>query len=237
MSRFIAVGSFCALVALAYSTLAREKKDKENKEAMKEALQALNDYIGGWKGNGTSEKSTTDIWKENLKWSWRFKKNDIFLVLDIKGSKRFKGGEMRYLVPRKLYQLTLVDRDGKKLDFVGKFKKRRLILEHLDSETKETQQLAMNMAGGGIRMVYTFSHKPANRTLFTKDFQVGLTREGENFGAREKKIECVVSGGLGTIPVMHKGVTYYVCCSGCKEAFLEEPEKYIKEYEEKKKNK
>jgi hypothetical protein len=64
---------------------------------------------------------------------------------------------------------------------------------------------------------------------------VGLTREGESFGAREKRVECVVSGGLGTIAVMYKGVTYYVCCSGCRDAFNEDPEKYIKEYEAKKK--
>jgi YHS domain-containing protein len=32
--------------------------------------------------------------------------------------------------------------------------------------------------------------------------------------------------------VTHKGKTYYVCCSGCRDAFRDEPEKYIREYEE-----
>jgi len=50
-----------------------------------------------------------------------------------------------------------------------------------------------------------------------------------SLGPKEKKNECVVSGGLGTMAVQHKGETYYVCCSGCLEAFKESPEKYIAE--------
>ena len=46
--------------------------------------------------------------------------------------------------------------------------------------------------------------------------------------------ECVVTGGLGTISVNYKGKTYYVCCTGCRDEFKDNPEKYIKEYEEKK---
>jgi hypothetical protein len=33
--------------------------------------------------------------------------------------------------------------------------------------------------------------------------------------------------------VSYKGKTYYVCCGGCRDAFRAEPEKFIKEYEEK----
>ena len=42
------------------------------------------------------------------------------------------------------------------------------------------------------------------------------------------------SGGRGTIPVTYKGQTYYVCCTGCRDAFKEDPEKYLKEYAERK---
>ena len=46
-----------------------------------------------------------------------------------------------------------------------------------------------------------------------------------------------VSGGIGTIPVTYMGKTYYVCCTGCRDAFRDEPEKYIKEFEARKKKK
>jgi hypothetical protein len=79
--------------------------------------------------------------------------------------------------------------------------------------------------------------KPEGKTLFTKRYEVGCTKEGEDFATGDGKPECIVSGGLGKITVTYKGQTYYVCCSGCADAFKEEPEKYIKEFEAKKKNK
>ncbi|NBS91117.1 MAG: YHS domain-containing protein [Planctomycetota bacterium] len=36
------------------------------------------------------------------------------------------------------------------------------------------------------------------------------------------------------MPVSYKGETFYVCCSGCKDAFVENPEKFIKEFKAKK---
>jgi ribosomal protein L24E len=63
---------------------------------------------------------------------------------------------------------------------------------------------------------------------------VAATREGASLGAKEKKTECVVSGGAGTMPVSFKGETFYVCCSGCRDAFNENPEKYVKEFKAKK---
>jgi hypothetical protein len=63
---------------------------------------------------------------------------------------------------------------------------------------------------------------------------VASTRIGESLGKREKKNECVVSGGVGTMVVTHKGESFYVCCSGCADAFKENPEKYIAEFKAKK---
>ena len=38
---------------------------------------------------------------------------------------------------------------------------------------------------------------------------------------------CPVTGGLGTMAVSHAGKTYYVCCTGCREAFDKDPERYV----------
>jgi hypothetical protein len=94
----------------------------------------------------------------------------------------------------------------------------------------------MYMAGD-IRFIYDYKVKPANLTLYYPKFQVAFTKKGETFGTAEKKPECVVTGGLGTIQVSHKGMTYYVCCSGCRDAFNENPEKILAAYEKKKKKK
>ena len=60
------------------------------------------------------------------------------------------------------------------------------------------------------------------------------SKVGESLGATEKKQECVVSGGVGTMTVSYKGETFYVCCSGCRDEFNANPEKYVKEWKAKK---
>lgn len=231
MPRIVGVVVMFGVAVMFHTATAGESADE-----VREALQALQDYIGSWKGNGAAENDRT-LWKENTNWGWRFKGRDSWLTLDFLDSKHFKKGEMRYLPAREIYQLTLIDKTDKKLIFEGKLKKTALTLERKDPESKETQQLKMNMAGGGIRSIYTYSVKPENRTLYSKRWQVSFTKEGESFGTAEKKVECIVTGGLGTIPVSFNGVTYFVCCTGCRDAFNENPEKFVKEYLSKKKKK
>jgi hypothetical protein len=202
----------------------------------KEALQELNDYIGTWKGNGTSEQDRRLIWKEGLDWSWRFQKGeDPSLVFTIENGKYFRKGELRYWPGKKRYELTLEDADGQSRVFEGNLKKGKLILEREDAGSKAGQKVEMNLAGDKARLIYSYWVRPENRTLYGREFQVGFTRQGESFGAAAKKSECIVTGGLGTMPVTYKGVTYFVCCSGCRDAFNEMPEKFIKEYNAKKK--
>ena len=105
-----------------------------------------------------------------------------------------------------------------------------------DDQKKETQRLVISLLHSN-RYLYRYEVKPRGKTLFARRYQVGCTKEGVDFAGGDGKPECVVSGGLGKITVSYKGQTYYVCCSGCADAFKEEPEKYIKEYEAKKKNK
>ena len=70
--------------------------------------------------------------------------------------------------------------------------------------------------------------------MFTKVYQVAASKMGESLAASGKKNECIVTGGTGTIPVSFMGETFYVCCSGCRDAFNEEPAKYVAAFKEKK---
>src|SRR5947209_8091922 len=209
--------------------------DKESKNP-KEALQALNDYIGTWKGNGEPavRPANKDFWSEIVTWKWKFKGNDAWLVMNIENGKHFKSGELRYLPDKQQYELRAVAKDGKKVVFLGELKDDFLILERTDPDKKEVQRIKMNLAAEGARFIYRLERKPAQRTVFYPDFQVACTKEGESLGAEEKKVVCVVTGGLGKIPVSYKGQTYYACCSGCKDAFEENPEKILKEFEARK---
>ena len=64
--------------------------------------------------------------------------------------------------------------------------------------------------------------------------EVGYTRKGSDFGKGTTFVECVVTGGTGTIPVTHQGKTYYVCCSGCRDLFNDRPDEVLAEYRAKK---
>jgi YHS domain-containing protein len=84
------------------------------------------------------------------------------------------------------------------------------------------------------RHLYRFETRPGGTAVaFTKKYQVGATKEGVAFAEVSKAQECIVSGGQGTMKVTHKGKDYWVCCSGCRDAFKEDPEKFIKEAEAK----
>jgi hypothetical protein len=206
----------------------------------REALKPFNDLIGTWRGTGTPEGTREEkqkgFWIESLAWSWQFKGDDAWLTATIDKGKYFTKGELHYLADKDSYRLTLTTTAKDRLDFVGKLDDSRLTLTREDDKTKETQQIVVTLLHSN-RYLYRYEVKPAGKTLFTKRYQVGCTKEGEDFAAGDGKPECVVSGGLGRTTVTYKGQTYYVCCSGCADAFKENPEKYIKEFEAKKKNK
>jgi hypothetical protein len=234
MRRLLACGALLALVLVARTGFGA---DKDEPASAKEALQALNEFIGEWNGSGGPARATvssTGVWKETLNWSWRFKGADAWLLLDVKNGKYYKAGELHWSPDKKNYELTLTDKAGKKQVFEGALKDDVLTLERTDSATKETQQIKMNTAADGIRLIYLVSHRPEGKTIYVKDYQVACNKAGESLGRAEKKNECIVSGGLGTIAVSYGGQTYYVCCTGCRDAFMENPQKYIKEYEAKK---
>jgi len=205
----------------------------------KAALQALNDFIGDWKGTGGPDRPRPDpkeSWSETISWSWRFKAADPSLQFDIKGGKYLSRGEVRYLPDKKAYHLAAIDAKQHTLVFEGRRDtKGYLTFERTDPSNGETQQLVMNSAGDGVRFVYRYAVRPKGRTVFTKVYQVAASKEGESLAASGKKNECIVTGGTGTIAVTFMGETFYVCCSGCRDAFNEEPSKYVAAFKEKKK--
>jgi YHS domain len=221
----------CLLVALGlFST--------DDQPSPKTALEAFNEFVGEWNGSGAPDKPRADpkdAWRETARWSWRFKGAQPALILTIDAGKLMKGGELDYLADTKHYRFTENGQDGAKRVYDGELKNGYLTLDHVDKKANETKRLIMNSAGDGLRFIYKSAHRPEGRTLFVRDYQVAFTKKGESFASSEKKPECVVTGGLGTSTVVYKGTTYYLCCSGCRDAFNDNPEKYIKESEARKK--
>ncbi len=212
----------------------------------KEALQPFNVLVGSWKGSGmpegTKEERAAGAWEETVAWEWKFKDPDAWLAVTFTKSKHFTKGELRYTpgkdgAPR--FTLALTGADKTTATFVGGLsdKDKVLTLVRTDGPAAEEQRLVFSLLHHN-RHLYRFETRPANTAVaFTKKYQVGATKEGVAFADVAKGPECIVSGGLGTMKVTYKGKEYYVCCSGCRDEFKADPEKYIKLAEEKAKEK
>lgn len=63
---------------------------------------------------------------------------------------------------------------------------------------------------------------------WSRTAELGMTRQGATIAVGSGQAECVVTGGLGEIALMINGKTVYVCCSGCRETLLADPDSFLK---------
>jgi hypothetical protein len=232
MKRLLMIGLLAAFALVVHTA---EAQDKKKLEELKKGLQSLNDFVGVWNGDGKSGPSAPKAsWAENLEWGWKFKGDDVWMVWKIKDGKLFKGGDLKYIPSSKNFELVLTDAQDKKKTYTGNIEKEYLTLDSVDPTTKEVNRLKINVAGDGVRLNMVVSKGKEGAKLFAQQYQIGYGMEGAGLGSKEKKQECIVSGGLGNGAVTYKGTSYPICCSGCRDAFNENPEFYVKQWEAKK---
>lgn len=204
----------------------------------KKALQEVQEFMGVWNLEGTQKiGGRTEAWKENVDWSWKFKGPEPAIKVSFaegKG-KYYTNGELKYVVDKKKYQLTLIAKDKVEHVFEGTTgKDGGLKLERKDAKTGDVYRLNLFTLADGIRFSFKLEKQDGGKGLFATSYQMTGNKEGESLGASAKKPECIVTGGAASIAVSFAGKTYYVCCSGCRDAFNENPEKFIKAAEKKK---
>ena len=232
MFRFVSI----ALTAALCLSIGASPADTEKKAPALEALKPFNMLIGKWNASGvpegTPEEREKGHWTEVVDWGWQFKAQEAWLVVSFEKGKYFKRGELRHLPKENTFQLKLETVDKQTMSFEGAFKEHELRLERIDDKSKETQRLIFSLLHRN-RINYRYEVKPADKTFFTRLYRVGATKDGEPLVESVlSERECVVSGGTGTSTVSYMGKTYYVCCSGCRDAFNEDPVRFIKDYEE-----
>jgi len=198
----------------------------------REALAPFGPLIGAWRGSGlpegNTEARTKGLWTETIVASWHFG-NETSIRMAIASGKYLTDGELLPGDKAGTYRLRLTGVDKKTVEYAATLKDKTLTALYEDVAAAKTRKMVVVMLHGN-RFTWRFEEKPTSGTFFTRVWQVGATRQGESIADKpDPEKECIVSGGAGTIAVSHEGKTYYVCCSGCKDEFKEDPDKYIRE--------
>lgn len=233
---------FVAALAFLLGAPASDSSEPSQPITARQALQPFNLLVGSWKGSGapegTKDERAAGAWTETIAWSWKFKNQDAWLAVTFEKGKYFTRGELRYTPDKDAkaaarFTLTLTSPDKTTATYSGTLKDKVLTLDRTGGPANEQEHLVISLLHHN-RFLYRIETRPAGTTVaFTRRFQVGATKEGVPFADVPKGPECIVSGGLGTIKVSYKGKDYWVCCTGCRDEFKADPEKYIKEFEAK----
>jgi hypothetical protein len=245
-ARYFSSLVFCVLSAGALSTSGEEgesrpsAKTAEQAAAEKEALKSLQDMVGEWKsGVGQPRRgSTVGAWIEGeADWAWKFEKGRSALVYQASKAKYFtagrleageKPGQFRFIA-------TLADTKSELIYTGSQDDEGRLVLTAVKPPPGETPaRISMRTVASGDRLLVLYERRVGDSDRFLRLAEVSHTRKDSDFGQIARARECVVTGGAGTIQVSHKGQTYWVCCTGCRDLFNDDPEGVLAEYKERK---
>jgi YHS domain-containing protein len=208
----------------------------DQRAADKEALAALQPYVGGWRGVGQLRRgSNQGAWIEQCEWAWKFTDNRAGLSFSADKGKYFTAGTLR--AASKAGQFELVAEtpgDAQHVTYRGQLDEQGqlVLLAEKPDDTLPTR-VSIRLVAEGDRMVVLYERRTA-ADQYVRLAEVGSTRQGSDFGKGTSFVECVVTGGKGTIAVTFEGKTYYVCCSGCRDLFNDDPAAALTEYRERK---
>lgn len=198
----------------------------------KEALEEFNDLIGGWSGVGQPRRgSNNGAWREDAEWVWEFDDDAVSIRCDVTEGKLLTTAELTWDVEAGQFKLLAEVPDVGERTYAGALDDERLVLLSEPDDYGYEHRITVTRLNRK-RTLVLFEKRQEGRRSFSRVAEVGYTREGTRLATTEGSgPECVVTGGTGTIPVMYNGKTYYVCCTGCRQAFEDDPEGIIAEYE------
>ncbi len=234
--------SFCPLAAVcmaASTLLAAEPPDRIADD--KHSLAPLQAYVGQWRGVGQVRRgSSRGAWTEVADWSWRFGKGRAEMVAKLSDGKyfsqlRLQAGDApdKFVLFATAAKTAAPAESAEPVRYEGSRNGEALVFESVETVDPLPARISIRLVAGGDRMVVLYERRLGD--VFTRLGEVGATRVGSSFAtAAASGPECVVTGGLGTIAVEYEGKKYFVCCSGCRELFDDDPAGVLAEYHQRK---
>lgn len=208
----------------------------EQRAEVKQALEVFNPLVGGWRGVGQPQRSSNKgAWSETAEWVWEIKKDHIGIRYAVTGGKQLTDALLTFDPKNQLYVLEMTLPDKSRRHYQGKFTDGKLLLESPADSDSNVHQILITLLNDK-RTLVLFQSRKTTQELFARVAEVGYTREGTRLAVEGADgPECIVTGGKGTSSIVYQGKTYYFCCTGCRDAFNDDPEGIIAEYARKKK--
>jgi len=208
--------------------------DQAAKTAARKALEPLNPFIGGWRGAGQVRRgSRAGAWLESGVFVWNFANDQVAVQYDVKDGKQIRTAQIHFDTQTRAFVMQATFADKVKRRYTGKREKNVFVFEAEPDPAGYVSRVTLRQLNEK-RMLVLYEARKASQSFYRRLGEVGYTRKGTRLAASGSTgPQCVVTGGAGTIAVSHKGKTYYVCCTGCRDAFNDDPEGILAEYRQK----
>lgn len=230
MKRFVLV----AFILIACSGLIAWAADHGDLAAQKTELARLQTLVGEWRGVAQPQRgSTKGSWIESADWGWKFEGDSAALVAQIGNGRIFSSVTLSPGDGPSQFVLRAVPKDSDEpVTYHGKLDEENTLTLDVDKpQAGLPARITLRTVAGGDRLLVLYEKQSEGDKQLVRQAEVGYTRKGSAFGKGETGgPECVVTGGAGTIEVLHDGQKYYVCCTGCLTYFKEKPEEVLAGY-------
>ncbi len=197
------------------------------------AFAPFEQMVGGWKGTGIPMANRLKGWPETHQWAWKFAGgNPVAMTVTTEGGKVLKQGQLSFDAASRRYRLEGTDPAGKPVAFVGALDPagQALTLDRLGPQASGKDRLVIRPNRNRIRYSMWVDHQEPGAPQFKRTIEIGLTKEGEAFaagGSASDLPKCIITGGASTMTVSYQGKSYPLCCSGCRDEFNDNPDKYV----------
>lgn len=201
----------------------------------KRVLAPAQAYIGEWKGVGQLKRgSNQGAWTEESEWAWRFENGRAEIVAQLNNDKYYVQWQLQAADHPKGFVLLATPAGKTSVQrFTGAMADGGLVFAADQPQEDQPARISLRIVAGGDRLIVLYERRLGG--TYTRLAEVGSTRKGSSFAKNVSTgPECVVTGGLGTIAVEHQGKKYYVCCTGCRDLFNDDPEGVLADYRERK---
>jgi YHS domain-containing protein len=198
-----------------------------------DALKTYGGLVGEWKGTGQVQRaSRKGAWIESATWAWKLSPNAAALEMKVKDGKYLKSAVLKPAGEPSSYILDATLSDGSARRFSGKAGDRNVLALSAEGEGEGLRRITLTPLHDTRLLVLLEAQSPG-AAVYQKLGEVGYTRQGVAFAAGDSYPVCIVTEGRGTIQVKYQGKTYWVCCSGCKDLFDDDPAAVIADAERK----